>query len=94
MITPILLAAAAAASSPLPAPESVFVKNATIWTQGPQGKLEKADLIAKDGKIVKVGVGLTPPAGATVIDGTGAQEKRAMPKGVLSAPAMPAFSCV
>jgi imidazolonepropionase-like amidohydrolase len=50
---------------------TVIVKNATIWTQGPAGKIERGDLLARDGKIVKVGTGLETPAGAIVIDGTG-----------------------
>ena len=49
-----------AASKPA---ETVIVKNATIWTQGSAGKIERGDLIVRDGKIVKVGVGLErPPA--------------------------------
>ena len=69
MIAPIVLAVAAA-TAPRPA-ETVIVKNATIWTQSRQGKIERGDLIVREGKIVKVGVGLDAPAGATVIDGTG-----------------------
>jgi imidazolonepropionase-like amidohydrolase len=64
------LFAAAAAAAPA-APETVLVRNATIWTQGPAGKLTGADLLVRDGKIVKVGTGIKAPEGATVIDGTG-----------------------
>jgi len=51
--------------------ETVLVRNATIWTQGQKGTIEKADLLVRDGKIVSVGAGLNAPAGATVIDATG-----------------------
>ena len=50
---------------------SVFVKGATIWTCGPQGKLENADLLIQKGKIIKVGTNLTVPADALVIKGEG-----------------------
>jgi imidazolonepropionase-like amidohydrolase len=58
------------ASAPVQ-PAAVLVKNATVWTSGPQGKLENADLLVQAGKIVRVGKGLTAPAGAVTIDGTG-----------------------
>jgi len=50
---------------------TVVVQNATIWTQGPDGRLDRADLLVRDGKIVKVGRGLSVPSDAQVIDGTG-----------------------
>jgi imidazolonepropionase-like amidohydrolase len=52
-------------------PEHVLVRDATVWTQGPQGKLENADLLVTRGKVARVGVDLSAPAGAVVIDGTG-----------------------
>jgi imidazolonepropionase-like amidohydrolase len=52
-------------------PAAVLVKNATVWTSGPQGKLEGADLLVQAGKVTRVGKGLTAPAGAVVIDATG-----------------------
>lgn len=55
----------------LETPAVVFVRNATIWTQGPAGRLEGADLLVRDGKVVAVGRGLAAPAGALVLDGTG-----------------------
>ncbi|TVR70982.1 MAG: hypothetical protein EA408_09965 [Marinilabiliales bacterium] len=51
--------------------DNVVVRNATIWTQGPAGKLENADLYVRRGRIVEVGRGLDVPRGAVVIDGTG-----------------------
>ncbi|ANM31985.1 hypothetical protein ABI59_00335 [Acidobacteria bacterium Mor1] len=53
------------------APESVIVRNATIWTQGPQGIVENADLLVRDGKIQQVGSGLKAPRGAHVIEAAG-----------------------
>lgn len=50
---------------------AILVYNATIWTCGPEGKLEGADLLVKDGRIDQVGPGLIAPAGAQIIDGSG-----------------------
>jgi imidazolonepropionase-like amidohydrolase len=52
-------------------PAAVLVKNATVWTSGPQGRLEGADLLVQAGKVTRVGKGLTAPAGAITIDATG-----------------------
>jgi imidazolonepropionase-like amidohydrolase len=52
-------------------PPSLYIKGATIWTMGPQGRLENGELLVSKGKIVKVGRNLEPPAGAVVIDGAG-----------------------
>ncbi len=52
-------------------PASVFVHDATIWTSGPEGKIENGDLWIRDGKIAGVGRDLEVPSGADVIDGTG-----------------------
>jgi imidazolonepropionase-like amidohydrolase len=49
----------------------VFVRGATVWTSGPQGILENADLLVRDGKVVRVGRGLTPPQGSVVVEGAG-----------------------
>jgi imidazolonepropionase-like amidohydrolase len=54
-----------------PEQQTVLVKNATVWTQGPQGKLEGADVLISKGKIQQVGKNLSAPKDATVIDGTG-----------------------
>lgn len=54
-----------------PAAEEVVVRNATIWTSGPRGVLENADLHVRGGRVVAVGSGLAAPAGARVIDATG-----------------------
>jgi imidazolonepropionase-like amidohydrolase len=52
-------------------PQHVLVRNATIWTQGPQGRLENADMLVTRGKIVRVGQNLEAPRGAVIVDATG-----------------------
>jgi len=73
--SPVVMGNTEAWRMPAPDPASpgapVLVRGATIWTAGPQGTLEKADLLVRNGKIAAVGKGLAVPAGATVIDGTG-----------------------
>jgi imidazolonepropionase-like amidohydrolase len=50
---------------------TVLVRHGTVWTQGPAGTLEDADLLVRDGKIVEVGRSLSAPSNATVIDARG-----------------------
>ena len=52
-------------------PAVVLVQNATIWTSGPQGRLQDADLLVRNGKIAQVGVDLPVPTGAVIIDAQG-----------------------
>ena len=52
-------------------PAVVLVRNATVWTSGPAGILQNADLLVKNGKVAAVGKNLSAPANAVVIDGTG-----------------------
>ncbi len=54
----------------LPTQHDLLIKNATVWTNEKEGRLENTDVLVKAGKIVKIGKGLSE-AGATVIDGTG-----------------------
>ncbi|MBC5772510.1 amidohydrolase family protein [Pontibacter sp. KCTC 32443] len=54
----------------LPKQETILIKNATVWTNEKEGKLENADVLIKNGKIAKVGKNLSE-SGAKVIDGTG-----------------------
>ncbi|HEY2955750.1 MAG TPA: amidohydrolase family protein [Candidatus Eisenbacteria bacterium] len=58
-------------ATPPAAPVAVLVRNATIWTAGPQGTLREADLLVQGGRIAAVGKDLRAPAHAVVIDGTG-----------------------
>ncbi|HEY4310676.1 MAG TPA: amidohydrolase family protein [Pirellulales bacterium] len=52
-------------------PAAVLFKNATMWTSGPQGLLENADVLIEQGKIKAVGVNLAVPNGAITVDATG-----------------------
>lgn len=52
-------------------PASLVIRGATIWTSGPQGTLNDADMLIERGKIVSVGKNLQLPAGALVIDAKG-----------------------
>lgn len=54
----------------IPKQETILFKNATVWTSEKAGKLEGADVLVKNGKIAKVGKGLSDAA-AKVIDATG-----------------------
>jgi imidazolonepropionase-like amidohydrolase len=59
---------------PLLQPRVVLVKDATLWTGGPQGRLEKGSMLIVDGKIKSVGrdVPKADAGGETVeIDGSG-----------------------
>ncbi|MBD3299574.1 MAG: amidohydrolase family protein, partial [candidate division Zixibacteria bacterium] len=51
-------------------PDAVLFRNATVWTCGPQGRLQQASVLVRDGKIAGVG-DLAAPEGVTVIDATG-----------------------
>src|SRR5581483_3339378 len=53
----------------LAAPPAVLVRNATIWTCGPEGRIEHADLLVEGGKVRKVGTGIAAPKNALVIEG-------------------------
>jgi imidazolonepropionase-like amidohydrolase len=54
----------------LPTQHDLLIKNATVWTNEKEGRLEGTDVLVKAGKIAKVGKGLDA-GGAQVIDGTG-----------------------
>jgi len=51
-------------------PAIILFKNATIWTEGPQGKLLNADMLVTKGKITQVGSNISAPH-ALEIDATG-----------------------
>ncbi len=50
---------------------AVIVRHATIWTQGPAGLVEDADLLAVNGKISAVGRSVAAPSGVVEVDGRG-----------------------
>jgi imidazolonepropionase-like amidohydrolase len=52
-------------------PAVLLVKNATIWTCGPDGILSTGDLLVRAGKIAQVGRNLAEPEGALVVEATG-----------------------
>ncbi|HEY6899288.1 MAG TPA: amidohydrolase family protein [Puia sp.] len=56
----------------LPKQQDILIKNATVWTNEKEGKLENTDVLVKAGKIAKIGKNLNAE-GAKVIDGTGKQ---------------------
>jgi imidazolonepropionase-like amidohydrolase len=58
-------------TAPPDQPKTVLIQGATIWTSGPQGTLQNADLLVSAGKISAVGPGLKAPGGAAVVDGKG-----------------------
>lgn len=55
--------------APPEAPAALLIQGATVWTSGPQGTLQNADVLISGGKIAAVGPGLKAPAGAAVVDG-------------------------
>ena len=69
-LAPIVAALAFAAALPAAA-ETLAITGARILTAGPAGTLEQGVVVIRDGKIVSVGRG-APPAGARVIDASGA----------------------
>ncbi|MBI2825847.1 MAG: amidohydrolase family protein [Planctomycetia bacterium] len=52
-------------------PRVLVFRNATVWTSGPQGRLDNADVLVEQGKIKAVGPGLAAPDDAVVIDAAG-----------------------
>jgi imidazolonepropionase-like amidohydrolase len=53
-----------------PEQETLLFKNATVWTSEEAGILENTDVLVKNGKITKIGKGLSA-AGAEVVDANG-----------------------
>ncbi|HTL18972.1 MAG TPA: amidohydrolase family protein [Patescibacteria group bacterium] len=60
---------------PLVTPKAILIRGATVWTCGPDGRLENADVLVIEGKIKAIGINLsadTGPAGPPLlIDGHG-----------------------
>ncbi|KAA2241435.1 amidohydrolase family protein [Chitinophaga agrisoli] len=54
----------------LPPPQDILIKNATVWTNETEGKLENTDVLVRNGKIAQIGKNLAV-GNAHVIDGTG-----------------------
>jgi imidazolonepropionase-like amidohydrolase len=66
-----IVPAPAREAGPVASPSAVVVRGATVWTQGPSGRMENADLLVVGGRVAAVGPGLTAPAGALEVDGRG-----------------------
>ncbi|WP_088342133.1 amidohydrolase family protein [Robiginitalea sediminis] len=56
--------------SSLPTRQDVLFQNATVWTSEDAGILENTDVLVRDGKIARIGKGLSPGR-ARVIDASG-----------------------
>lgn len=54
-----------------PVPQTMMIRNATVWTNEKDGILVNADVFITGGKISKVGKNLPVPADIAVFDGTG-----------------------
>jgi imidazolonepropionase-like amidohydrolase len=54
----------------LPRQEDLLIRNATVWTNEQEGRLNNTDVLVRNGKIVQIGKQLSA-SGARVIDGTG-----------------------
>jgi imidazolonepropionase-like amidohydrolase len=52
-------------------PQNILVRNATIWTMGPDGILENADMLINRGKVAEIGENIRAPGNAVVIDAEG-----------------------
>ncbi|HET6592293.1 MAG TPA: amidohydrolase family protein [Xanthomonadales bacterium] len=65
-----LLAAAVFASLEANA-QALFINEATVHTLGPQGTLQRADVLVRDGRIKAVGAELPVPSDATLIEAGG-----------------------
>ncbi len=54
----------------LPGQETLLIRNATVWTNEAEGRLEHTDVLVQNGRIARIGKDLSEP-GARVIDGSG-----------------------
>lgn len=54
----------------VPQPETILIRNATVWTMEAEGRLENTDVLLADGRIAGIGKNLAA-VGARVIDGSG-----------------------
>ena len=64
-------AGAYGATEPPPQADSLLVSGATIWTSGPQGRIEDGDLLIRGDRIEAVGRDLEAPRDAIVMDAAG-----------------------
>jgi len=52
-------------------PQHILVRNATLWTMGPDGIIENGDLLISNGQVAEAGQNLNAPGNAIEIDATG-----------------------
>ncbi|MDC0937234.1 amidohydrolase family protein, partial [Pirellulales bacterium] len=52
-------------------PSAVLFRNATVWTCGAKGLLERADVLVRDGVIAAIGADLNAPSNAVLVDAAG-----------------------
>lgn len=52
-------------------PAEILVRGATVWTSGPQGMIENADLLVRNGKITAVGQKIEAAGNALVVEAAG-----------------------
>ncbi len=72
-------------AGPLAAPKAVLVKNATVWTAGPQGTIANGSLLVVDGKVAAVGKDVAVPAAAASSLVTIDAQGRAVTPGLIDA---------
>ncbi len=54
-----------------PKPQTMLIRNATVWTNEKDGIVQNTDVFVTNGKISKIGKNLPVPADVAVFDGTG-----------------------
>ncbi len=64
-------AGAYGATEPPPQADSLLISGATIWTSGPQGRIDNGDLLIRGGRIEALGRDLEAPRDAIVMDAAG-----------------------
>ena len=64
-------AGAYGATAPPPQIDSLLIRGATLWTGGPQGRIDGGDLLIRGDRIEAVGRDLEVPRGAAVMDAAG-----------------------
>ena len=64
-------AGAYGATEPPPQADSLLIRGATIWTSGPQGRIDDGDLLIRGDRIEAVGRDLEAPRDAIVMDAAG-----------------------
>jgi len=56
---------------PILSPDRILIRNGTIWTSGPAGKLENHDILVESGRIISIGVNIESGPETHLIDAAG-----------------------